>query len=174
MIKLLKKQKNSNFGFTLVETFVAIVILMIAVTGPMTLFSNSISDGVYAKNQVTASYLAQEGLELVINLRDSNIRNGNDWLNGLSVCTSGPCYFSDVGQTFSSCGGDCPAFNLNSATGEYFYDPSYPETIFSRYITIEEIGSGDEARVISEVHWRNKSVPKSFKVDMLIFDLSIF
>ncbi|HYC83350.1 MAG TPA: prepilin-type N-terminal cleavage/methylation domain-containing protein [Candidatus Paceibacterota bacterium] len=61
---------NSNKGFTMIESLVAIAILLIAVLGPMSLLSKAIADSSYARNQVIATYLAQEGLELVISERN--------------------------------------------------------------------------------------------------------
>lgn len=171
MEKKYNSYKNKKSGFTLVETFVAIVILMVAVIGPMTLFSRSISDGVYARNQVTASYLAQEGLEIVINRRDNNIRNNVDWLEGLNDCVTGLCYFVDTATAYSCPSGDCPVFNLSNQ-GEYLYDLSLGSTIFSRDIMIETLGQGDEARVMSKVSWNNKGVPRTFTATSLIFNLS--
>lgn len=50
-------------GFSLIETFVAITILLVAVIGPLGLISRSIQDGGLAKNKVIAYYLAQGEVE---------------------------------------------------------------------------------------------------------------
>ncbi len=60
----------------MVEALVAITVLMIGVIGPLSLLANAITNANYAKNQITAFFLAQEGQELVINQRDQNILNG--------------------------------------------------------------------------------------------------
>lgn len=92
-------------GFTLIETFGAITILIVAVLGPLALLAQSISDASIIKNQITASYLAQEAVELIINKRDSNAKDRtiayvtydestnapntpdpNYWLDGLKSC----------------------------------------------------------------------------------------
>ena len=62
--------KNKNFidkykkGFSLIETMVAIAILLIAIVGPMTLASNSLVASAIAKDQFIASFLAQEDFHL--------------------------------------------------------------------------------------------------------------
>lgn len=56
----------------MVEALVAITVLTIGVVGPLSLLANSISNANYAKNQITAFFLAQEGQELVINARNNN------------------------------------------------------------------------------------------------------
>lgn len=61
-----------NKGFTLIETLVAITILLVGVIGPLTLAARGISDGLYAQNELTATLLAQEAIEVIINRRNSN------------------------------------------------------------------------------------------------------
>lgn len=68
-MKKLYTQKNN--GFTLVETLVAVTILVVASLGPIAIAAQGIASAAYAKDQVTASYLAQEGVEFVRHVRDS-------------------------------------------------------------------------------------------------------
>jgi prepilin-type N-terminal cleavage/methylation domain-containing protein len=60
-------------GFTLIETLVAISLLSIAIVAPMSLTSQSLSAAYYARDQITAFNLAQEGLEAVRAIRDGQI-----------------------------------------------------------------------------------------------------
>ncbi len=60
-------------GFTLIETMVAVSLLAVAIVAPMTLVSRSLAAAVYARDQVTAFYLAQEGIEAVRSVRDNSI-----------------------------------------------------------------------------------------------------
>lgn len=60
-------------GFTLVEALVAISIFTTSILGLMTILGSGISDTNYAKNKITAEYLAQEGIEYVRNLRDTSV-----------------------------------------------------------------------------------------------------
>lgn len=62
---------NQQSGFTLVETFVAIVVLMVVVLGPMSLLSTALKDSRYIKDEITATFLAQEGVELIIDQRNN-------------------------------------------------------------------------------------------------------
>jgi len=57
-------------GFTLIETMVAVSILSLAVAGPLVTASRAIVAAQTARDQLTASYLAQEGIEYVRALRD--------------------------------------------------------------------------------------------------------
>lgn len=60
-------------GFTLVETLVAISLLTIAIVAPMALTSQSLATAYYARDQITAFYLAQEAIEAVRAIRDGQI-----------------------------------------------------------------------------------------------------
>jgi len=67
-----RRTNASRGGFTLVETLVAISILSLAITGPMVIAQKGIGSSVYARDQVTAFYLAQEAVEYIRNVRDTN------------------------------------------------------------------------------------------------------
>jgi len=60
-------------GFTLIETLVAVSLLAVAITAPMTLTLKSLSAAYYARDQITAFHLAQEAIESVRHTRDHNI-----------------------------------------------------------------------------------------------------
>jgi prepilin-type N-terminal cleavage/methylation domain-containing protein len=65
------KYKSSQSGFSLVETLVAITILLLVIIGPMTISSSTAKSTSFASEQVQAFFLAQEGIEIVIKERDS-------------------------------------------------------------------------------------------------------
>lgn len=81
-----RKNKKIIFktGFTLIETLVAISILLIAITGPLGIVASSLKSSYFARDQITAFYLAQEGLEFVRNFRDTNslknLSTNTSWL----------------------------------------------------------------------------------------------
>lgn len=58
-------------GFTLIETLVAISILLLSIIGPMEIAARGLFSAYYARDEITAYYLAQEGVEYVRNLRDT-------------------------------------------------------------------------------------------------------
>ena len=59
-----------NKAFTLIETLVAVSIITIAIVGPMTAANRAIVAAETSRDQLTASYLAQEGVEYVRAARD--------------------------------------------------------------------------------------------------------
>lgn len=87
-----RRQQARQRGFTLVETMVAVAILTLSVAGPLTVADRAIVAAESANYQLTASYLAQEGIEYVRAMRDdaylaaykTNQSGNNAWWNGSS------------------------------------------------------------------------------------------
>ena len=61
---------HSQQGFTLVETLVAITILLIVITGPLTISTSAARSTSFSSEQVVAFFLAQEGAEIMQKARD--------------------------------------------------------------------------------------------------------
>jgi Tfp pilus assembly protein PilV len=78
-----RRKARISRGFTIIETLVAVTILMIAVAGPLVVASKGLNAALYARDQVIASYLAQESMEAIKNQRDNNIniKSEEEWLN---------------------------------------------------------------------------------------------
>lgn len=60
-------------GFTLVETLVAMAVLLAVLVGPITLIAHGLFSASFSRNRLIASNLAQEGIELVRAVRDNNM-----------------------------------------------------------------------------------------------------
>jgi len=76
-------------GFTLLEVFVSLTILTVAVLGLFILAKQTISFLPLSEQRLIASYLAQEGVEIVRNLRDVNRLKGVSWDLGLTGYAAG-------------------------------------------------------------------------------------
>lgn len=158
------QHKNSNRGFSLIETIVGIAILLIGITPPLLLVYRTLQATEIARDQVIATYLAEEGMEYVRFVRDTNVLHGNAWLNKLNVCSNGtPCDINDIMNNpisgpspVKNCSGDpCSALEFDTATGRYVSSGGDYETIFHRSITIDDTTYGpDEADVIVDVNWQ--------------------
>jgi prepilin-type N-terminal cleavage/methylation domain-containing protein len=152
---------SKSRGFTLIESLVAITVLIVGVLGPLTIAARGISDGLYARNQIAANYLAQEAMEFVINLRDGNLKipaYGIHWLEGIA----GPC----LGQTNCRLNlddgtlepGNPAELTYCSANGLYMEgcgeEPEGP--IFTRSIQVEEVVPDEEVKITVTVTWKNR------------------
>lgn len=66
-------------GFTLVETLVALTILMLSITPSLVIISQGVFYSNYNRDEMVASYLAQEGIDLFRAIRDQNVLEGKNW-----------------------------------------------------------------------------------------------
>lgn len=69
MNKAFKKYKR---GFTIIESLVAISLLVISIAGPLSLAARGIGYSNYARDEITAFYLANEALDTIRYIRDTN------------------------------------------------------------------------------------------------------
>ncbi len=79
-------------GITLVETIVAVTVLIMAMGGPFLMAARSLKTAGYAREEIVASRLAEEGLEVVHSIRDNNaaeVDAGVLWNQSLTGCTNG-------------------------------------------------------------------------------------
>jgi len=161
-------------GFTLIETLIALTVLIMIIIGPLSLATKSISASILSQNQITASYLAQEAVEYIINIRDNNFLGGNGWLDGLGLCVSTPgndknCCVDVRNDNIKSYPGQCDYIKYD-ASGLYYNYSIGNNTIFRRIIKITRI-TDYEARIEATVQWSEKfGGQKSFTLQEDIFD----
>jgi len=75
---------NHQQGFSLLEVLVSIFVITIGIVAVVNLVSSAIGSVAINKSEIIAVNLAQEGLEIVRNIRDTNWQQGESWNNGLS------------------------------------------------------------------------------------------
>ncbi len=160
-----------NKGFTIVESLVAITILVMVIIGATSAVQSGISSYIFSKDQIIAFYLAQEGFEQIRNIRDENGLKNQDWLTGLSTNPSDPCYFGNacivdpvVSATPTMCSspGNCPMLRQDTGTGFFGYNASWPSTIFRREIVLTQINS-NEVSILVTVNWSKGIASRQFR-----------
>ncbi len=115
------KNKGNEDGFSLLETIVAISILMMTIVGPLSLASKGIVFADYVKDEITGFYLAQEAVEAIRDVRDTNIKNNINWLDGISnQCTvlTGNASGVDSGCTLDIWDFNNPDHGIKKCTGD--------------------------------------------------------
>lgn len=167
------KHQTSNGGFTLIETLLAVLLLTSAIAGPLTIASHGLTASITAKDQITGFYLAQDAMEQVRFVRDSNcLAAGSSsgcpagsWLSGLGACIStdgsASCYLDSLATNPSvatACTGACPVMRYDATNNYFNYNSSMPATSqqFVRTVSIQNNPSGttpDEAVVTVKVSW---------------------
>ncbi|MDD3006897.1 MAG: type II secretion system protein [Candidatus Pacebacteria bacterium] len=82
-----KKYDNKDKGFTLMEVIVSVGIVAFAFVGVMAVFASNIRVEIASRDKTTASYLAQEAMEIIKNERDTNWFAGGaaNWDNGIGA-----------------------------------------------------------------------------------------
>lgn len=172
-------------GFTLIETMIAVTILTFAVAGPMFTASRAIIAVQNARDQLTASYLAQEGIEYVRWMRDNEYLSAyqaggadvsgtawNAFLNGAgsasiaqcrtTTCTLDPARIMGTGSGFSllpCSGATCtPLYLANGIYTQQGGIAGATQTPYTRTIRAVDVTAND-VRVVSTVSWNYHGIP---------------
>jgi len=169
-------------GFSLVETLVAVAILLVVIVGPMSIASQANSSTTFANQQIIAYFLAQEGLELAQKGRDdlllpefaavplppaSNagwnafVSNSGDFADCFAGDVCGLEINDDAGGSVDvrdcSNPSECRLYLSNTAgRSRYTYDDSSGNvaTDYTRTIAMTTGVSGAEVLVTATVRWR--------------------
>lgn len=160
-------------AFTLIETLIAVSILTIAIIGPFAAIQNALVASYVARDTLTASMLAQEGIEYVRAVRDENyiyiVANPGTtrgWFYGLDssggvncvnrLCTVDPTkgnpFQSGAVQVCGTGTGPCPVLRQSASNFLFTQDLAHPATVFTRSVTLTSVSS-TEMRVTSTVTW---------------------
>lgn len=181
------KKISPQSGFTLIETLVSITILLIVIAGPLAITSSSAKSSAFSSEQVTAFFLAQEGVELVEKARNDLLltnfatTNPDPWvdftrINGgiyrncyVSANPSGCDFTINRNSTLSltNCASGCELY-LNAARNNlrsrYTHSPGNATlTPFTRVITLELVNP-NEVKITSKVTWRTGSIRASQEI----------
>lgn len=177
----------------------AIAILSVAVIAPLTLAQRSLHSSIYARDEVTAFYLAQEAIEYVRYIRDSNNLSGRsqsaNWLSGLDVCINHDCGFDvntgvvidcnhdhDVDDGSGSITSSDCLLTFNPNNGIYGSDrnthgvPNTPakNSQFKRKINITKVGRAGDPHYAADlavtVSWSTGKIAQNVIVNERIFD----
>ncbi len=165
-------------GFTLVETLVAITVIVTAIVGPLYAVQQSLNSSRSAREQLIASSLAQEGVEFVRSVRDGNyIRNtvtpgARTWLAGLdgsaggvtsyANCITGDCVVDPTQNTVSR---TVTPLYLSSA-GLYNQAGNGSASLFTRTVRITAVsGSATEIILTVTVTWTIRGQARSVVIN---------
>ena len=197
----MNKTFTSQSGFTLVEVLVAISLLLMVIVGPLQILSRTNNSTAFATEQMTAWFLAQEGLELVQQVRDGYLLQYFDdssatlkpWALFAATTTAStgklkPCFTNGCDITLNAAGVatvvDCTnngaacdlKLDTNAAKRMRYNittgNPTSPT--FRRVIIMTETGRGREVSATSTVTWRTGSLIVSQKVETVTSLFNIY
>lgn len=173
MVKLLFKNLKKRMGFSILEVIIAILIISIGMIGVLSLITQNIQAQYIGKNDLIASQLAQEGLELVRNARDTNwLTVGNDWKIGAGAGANSDIvqdgdYAIDYGGAIIDVDGiDNAGLNINAA-GFYTHNAG-AATAFSRLITV--VDNADYLEVECKIRWKERGKTHNYAVKTLLYN----
>lgn len=150
-------------GFTLLETIVALAVILTAMAGPISLATRGIFSAKFARSRLLSANLAQEGIELVRKIRDDNILVDREWDTGIGI---GDWQIDVLSSDFS------PFVSAkllrDSDTGLYNYTTG-AETLFIRRVSITKPGT-DQITVVSHVTWTEGGVPREMTLRETLYN----
>lgn len=158
-------------GFTLIEVLVAIFILTVGVVGVFALINQALVSSSILINRLIASYLAQEGLEIMRNIRDTNWLESaaGAWDNGFP---NAPC---GVQYDKNSCPAAWADEYLKINNNGFYNHQNGIDTPFKRRISITKrdlTGDGDpdmmKVKVI--VTWEGRGRTHTFMAQENIYN----
>jgi Tfp pilus assembly protein PilV len=155
-----KKPKNYKVarGFSFGETLLAAFVLSVGLLSIVKLFQVSLSQSLFLRDATIASELAQEGAELVRNVRDNNFIAGGTGFASFNGSNK-HCYIavdSPILNCFSSQSGTS-RYNLVYQGGQYVSTTTASR--FQRYIYVDYSSSSLQATVKSFVVWSGAALP---------------
>ncbi len=160
------KTNSASDGFTLIETLVAIFVFGVALTSVTAILITNNNTANFVKNSYIASGLAQEGVEVVRNLRDG------DWLASRSFGAFGSTTGLPVADSTYRVQWNSTTLLANqdvfikkdSISGIYSYDTGV-NTPFKRTVQITTITSNVEKRIAVNVSWTERGIPRSINAE---------
>jgi prepilin-type N-terminal cleavage/methylation domain-containing protein len=179
MKDFLNTMEHSHRGFTLIETLVAVTILTLSVVGPLFSASRALVATQISRDHLTASYLAQEGIEYVRMMRDNAYLNAYhfppaspatissaawaDFTGGSAAWSITPCVASAclldplvAANNLVPCSGaSCVPIHLSS---RYTYSGFGTVQPFTRTIQAFAV-SATEEDIVSTVSWNFHNTP---------------
>ncbi|MBI5220794.1 MAG: hypothetical protein HY978_03080 [Candidatus Liptonbacteria bacterium] len=147
-------------GQTIVETLVAVSVLTVGFLGILGLLNQSLGLNRVVADSYVGSYLAAEGVEIIKNLTDTNVINGQPWNSGIGPnCPPAPGYQLDYASTAGNLQNYNPSQSLyyDPAAHRYNIQAMGNPTTFRRKVEICWIGpQSNEMRVNSTVTWTTR------------------
>lgn len=161
------RRSVNNKGFSLLELIITIFVVSVGILGTHSVVSYTLSAIGLSASRLTAAYLAQEGIEIVRNIRDTNWLEedaevpGVSWNSGLGTGDYEADYRNDgLGTCSFPCNFNSLRF-LQIEGGFYRYGNSTASvnTPFKRKINISS-GPGGSLTVTVSVQWDHKGKPQ--------------
>jgi prepilin-type N-terminal cleavage/methylation domain-containing protein len=158
--------KIMSRGFSIIEVMVAVSILTIGMIAVLTMSEQTIKVVKLNKDKLTASQLAQEGLELARNRRDNNWLTPGDWKSG--IIQDGSYTIDYAGNLDAAANSIDSGANLKFDASGFYWHGAGTATIFNRLINATDYG--DYVEINCTVRWREKDEAHDYMATMLLYN----
>ena len=173
---MVSNYKNKQ-GFTLLEIAVAIFIVSFGILSVLGLMNYNMQAEIVSRNEFVASQLAQEGLELVRNIRDNNWLDHIDWSDGIIES-------DDDSDTYIIDYNKSPDFTINNIDEDgaklfldfdgFYFLGGATTTNFSRLITIKDKDTAKNPpeyfTVESSVLWHDQKGAHEYRAETKLYN----
>lgn len=164
--------KKNNKGFTLVETLIAMIILVSSIVPLMVIIGGNLGTLHKAKDRLYASYLAQEGVEMLRYYRDTYRIQNTDPDAGWSVFLAN---FYDLSNPSKSCEEQWGGCDIDPMTAYVCYRADSTcelnidqQDYYSSYIGLSDTGFGGISSKFIRYIIIKDADTSSAKVDVIV------
>ncbi|NTW14302.1 MAG: hypothetical protein HGA31_04720 [Candidatus Moranbacteria bacterium] len=169
------KTRTFRKGFSLGEVLLSVAVLVIGVLPIFATISHSLKISIDDQRLIVASGLAQEGVELVQNVRDNNVLHGTDtftgWLpasgSSWSSCRvdfGDPVVTAPISNRIACSGAGANNYDLTvMASGQYrgLYLHQGAAGLFKRRIFLDYSSTDEKLSVVSAAYWGVSFAPQN-------------
>lgn len=162
--KMLVLSVKNKKGFSLLEVLISVFVLGVGTTAVMMLMVSNIKYSANSRDQIIASGLSQEGIELVRNMRDNNFVLGKKAFDNAYFPNDNKtnCKVDKNSTDVKACDSGVNHKKLYYSSGGYYNHDSGSETKYRRNIAvIYDFPAGEnspKATITSTVWWVDDSV----------------
>lgn len=160
---MMRTKKQS--GFTLIEALVALVFLSVSLIPVSYAVSSSMRSAKDIGNNLIAANLAQEGIEVIRAVRDTN------WFQGKTFDADlGDGDYEVEWNSKTPLSPFASRYLYLDANGRYSYEAgSATQTPFRRRLSVQKVSSV-ELLITSEVTWSEREQERSINIEEHLFD----
>lgn len=165
-------QKKDGFG--IVEVMVAIFVITFGIVGVLALADQNIRMQRTNTNTLIASSLAQEGIEIVRNIRDKNWLLKHDWKLGLGAGTSmdivqdGSYAIDYSGNIINVSAVSDAGANLKINNDGLYWHGVGSNSFFNRMISI--VDNGENVNVTATISWNEGKGSHNYSLDTVLYN----
>lgn len=191
----MKKRNTQTKGYSIVEVLVAVMVLLVALAGPLTIAYKGLQSATLARQQNVAFFLAQEGIEAIIKKRnDGVLANENnssvdtwDWTSEIGANNCSASQACGVDLTGNARGSRWALFNCSSPPSGWSCDLYYGSYLgnnmylhqqtsapsgYHRDVYLRLANDNSYVHVVSEVSWTTAGgADQEIRLETYLYDI---